>query len=473
MRNHSPLTAGSILENRYRIVRQLGRGGCGRTYLAEDINRYNEACVLKEFAPQVRGTQALQKATELFQREAGMLYKLQHPQIPRFRELICISSGKGEFLFLVQEYIEGQTYWELLTQRQQQGKQFTKTEVTQLLLQLLPVLEYLHSQKVIHRDISPDNLIQRSSDKLPVLIDFGGVKEVEATTVSKLMGQHSGTALGKVGYSPDEQMREGKAFPGSDLYALGVTVLVLLTGKPPQDLYDSAKATWRWGRKVNSRSSLRPVLEKMLADRPSDRFHSAREVRQALADPSLSPKRNVLSLISTLKLIGRLRKLTGQSFPTKKGRPRGQTPQRSASKTGKTSHPPGFGKVVAIGIGTVLLSLTGLVALVAIDSDRWKLQLPKLPKMPVSDAPLPTEGDRATPRYHERSEKLYRRVETLNLDEGIFIQKVNQLFYAQNPAVKGRQLTDKLEDAELRQQWLQIAEALLDRLEEKPAEIAE
>ena len=103
----SLLTPGNILGNRYQIVRELGRGGFGRSYLAIDLNKFSEQCVLKEFAPQVRGQDELVKAKELFEREAGVLYKLQHPQIPTFRELLRVNSSGSESLLLVQDYIDG------------------------------------------------------------------------------------------------------------------------------------------------------------------------------------------------------------------------------------------------------------------------------------------------------------------------------------------------------------------------------
>ncbi|MBC6423066.1 MAG: hypothetical protein GDA43_07775 [Hormoscilla sp. SP5CHS1] len=93
MMHASPIPSGTIVEKQYRIRKELGRGGFGRTYLAEDTNRYNELCVLKEFAPQAENPYQLRKAEELFQREAGMLYKLEHPQIPSFRELLRANIG--------------------------------------------------------------------------------------------------------------------------------------------------------------------------------------------------------------------------------------------------------------------------------------------------------------------------------------------------------------------------------------------
>uniref|UniRef100_UPI00187DE39D serine/threonine-protein kinase n=1 Tax=aff. Roholtiella sp. LEGE 12411 TaxID=1828822 RepID=UPI00187DE39D len=287
------IKAGLTLGDRYVIVRQIGQGGFGRTYLAEDVNRFRELCVLKEFSPQVQTAYVVQKAGELFEREASVLYKLQHPQIPRFRELLRINLQGKEYLFLVQDYVEGQTYNSLLNDRIQQGLRFTEAEGRQLLQQILPVLDYIHSLGVIHRDISPDNLILRNIDQLPVLIDFGGVKQVVATVASQYyqpgeVAPPSPTLLGKVGFAPPEQMQTGMVSPHSDLYALAVTVLVLLTGKQPQELIDTYTLTWQWRREINLSSNLGQILDKMLSSRPSDRYQSARQVLEALNPPPVS-----------------------------------------------------------------------------------------------------------------------------------------------------------------------------------------
>ena len=116
------LTTGVLLGDRYRITAEIGQGGFGRTYLCEDVNRFNERCVLKEFAPQVQGTALLTKAQELFEREAGVMYRLQHPQIPMFREMFRANRGAVGKLFLVQDYVDGTKYQRLLRQKIQQGK---------------------------------------------------------------------------------------------------------------------------------------------------------------------------------------------------------------------------------------------------------------------------------------------------------------------------------------------------------------
>jgi serine/threonine protein kinase, bacterial len=137
------IAVGMLLGDRYRVTAEIGQGGFGRTYLCEHINRFNELCVLKEFAPQVQGTAFLIKAQELFEREAGVMYRLQHPQIPMFREMFRVHQGDVSQLFLVQDYVAGTNYQKLLRQKLQQGKTFTEAEVTQFLAQILPVLGYL------------------------------------------------------------------------------------------------------------------------------------------------------------------------------------------------------------------------------------------------------------------------------------------------------------------------------------------
>ena len=282
------ITAGLLLGDRYRITKQIGRGGFGRTYLCEDINRFNEPCVLKEFAPQVQGTAFLTKAQELFEREAGVMYRLQHPQIPMFREMFRVHRISSGQLFLVQDYVDGANYQQLLRHRLKQGKTFTEVEITEFLLRILPVLGYIHSLGVIHRDISPDNLIKRASDGLPVLIDFGGVKQLAVNAASQCApsnGEHHPqvpTRLGKVGYAPNEQIQRGTVFPHSDLYALAATSLVLLTGKEPPDLIDPQNFSWNWREHISLSPHLAAILDRMLQLRPHDRFASAQDILTAL-----------------------------------------------------------------------------------------------------------------------------------------------------------------------------------------------
>lgn len=271
------ISIGTRLQDRYRIVRLLGQGGFGRTYLAEDDGRFKEKCAIKEFVPTQGEDKFSDKATQLFQREASVLYQISHPQIPQFRATFEYQ----ERLFLVQDYVEGPTYHQVLRKRQENNRAFSETEIRQFLQQVLPVLAHIHAKGIIHRDVSPDNIILRQSDNRPVLIDFGVVKEVVTRLHMDGEATHA-TTVGKAGYAPSEQMQTGRAYPSSDLYALAVTAIVLLTGREPQALFDDVNATWRWRDSVQVSDQLAAVLNKALSYRPGDRFQSVREMVQAL-----------------------------------------------------------------------------------------------------------------------------------------------------------------------------------------------
>ena len=281
-----PIPLGTVLQNRYRLIKVLGQGGFGRTYLAEDQGRFNELCALKELIPAQTGNYVLEKSKELFQREATILYQIQHPQVPQFRATF----EQDQRFFLVQDYVAGKTYLTLLAERRVVGQTFAEAEVLQLLRQLLPVLAHLHRKGIIHRDISPDNIILRESDARPVLIDFGVVKEL-ATRFQSQNAVHQPTTVGKFGYAPSEQIQTGRAYPSSDLYALAVTAVVLLTGREPQELFDDAQLLWNWQRWVTVSPQVAGVLNRMLSYKPSDRYQSVAEVAQAL--PALNNQTNL------------------------------------------------------------------------------------------------------------------------------------------------------------------------------------
>lgn len=275
------LKPGMRVGGRYTVQRVLGQGGFGRSYLVEDTQRFGEQCVLKEFFPANKSARSLQKAIDLFKREAKTLYQINHPQVPKF--LACFTQGQR--LFIVQEYIDGVTYSHLLRQRKQQGQRFSEAEVTHWLMQMLQVLDHLHSLKIVHRDISPDNIMYSRDRNLPVLIDFGLVSEAVSHLLSGDGDKDvsSPTMVGKFGYSPPEQMHLGQCYPSSDLYALGVTALVLLTGKYPRDLMNQDSLEWQWQSYVRLSQPLTEILNRLIRQRPKERFQTAWEVMQALS----------------------------------------------------------------------------------------------------------------------------------------------------------------------------------------------
>jgi serine/threonine protein kinase len=270
------ISPGTLINNRYLIQKILGQGGFGRTYLAFDNQRFGEACVLKEFVPTSNNASIIRKSQELFEREAKVLHQIQHPQIPKFIAWFT----ENQRLFIVQEYIDGKTYAEILSERFALiGKPFSETEVRKWLLDILPVLEYIHERKIIHRDISLENIMLRSESK-PVLIDFGVVKEKFTQILSVDENQQyevKGSVVGKMGYSPPEQLRLGHCYPSSDIYALGVSAVILLTGKMPYMLIDDS-LNWQWHSHVNISNDFACILEKMLREVPTERYQSATEV---------------------------------------------------------------------------------------------------------------------------------------------------------------------------------------------------
>jgi serine/threonine protein kinase len=281
-----PIAVDTILQQRYRILKSIGEGAFGRTYLASDQSRFGEQCAVKELCMSTGSRSRLSKAREFFQQEAALLYQLQHPQIPRF----WATFEERDRMFLVQDFIPGRTYEQLLSDRANHGQTFTEAEVWRFLLQVLPVLGYIHSQGVVHQDIAPDNIILRENDFLPVLIDFGVVKQL----ANRLQGEQSSSGninVGKPGYAPVEQLGSGYAYPNSDLYALAVTAVVLLTGRPAVDLFEGEKINWSWRNWIPISDGLANVLGKMLSYQPLDRYQSSVEVFQALQSISIPTDR--------------------------------------------------------------------------------------------------------------------------------------------------------------------------------------
>jgi len=292
-----------VLRNRYRVLRLLGEGGFSRTYAAEDVDRLDAPCVIKQFFPQVQGTVHRTKAAEFFKEEAFRLYQLgeNHPQIPR----LLAYFAQGSTLYLVQEFIHGKT---LLEEAQELA--YDQAQIRQLLVDLLPVLEFIHQQNVIHRDIKPENIIRHNVDGKPVLIDFGGAKQVTQTSIAR-----QATAIYTLGYAPTEQMA-GFASPASDLYALGVTCVRLLTQDfPGQDtnghlqdpLYDPMTAKWLWEERLEEKGTtisddLKSILNKLLKHFPKERYQSATEVLHDLeivSSPVVFKPSSITKLVSS------------------------------------------------------------------------------------------------------------------------------------------------------------------------------
>ncbi|MEH2036964.1 serine/threonine-protein kinase [Nostoc sp.] len=273
-----------MLDGRYVPSKLLGRGGFGAAFLARDRRIPGmRQCVVKQFQPSGNLTLTqLQQAQLMFEREAEVLAQLgnDHEQIPdlfAFFPVIVNSLQPGEqdqFFYLVQEYINGQTLEEELAQ---QGK-FSEQQVLEVLQGILRVLEFVHDRGIIHRDIKPSNIMRRRDGKL-FLLDFGAVKQV---TNAALGSAASSTGIYSMGFAPPEQMAGGQVFPSTDLYALAVTLITLLTNKEAIQLFDAYSNQWKWRSEVNINPHLADILDKMLLPAANQRFQSAQEVLRAL-----------------------------------------------------------------------------------------------------------------------------------------------------------------------------------------------
>ncbi len=292
-----------ILVGRYLPQRLLGRGGFGAAYYA--VDRFSpglKPCVVKLFQPDGDlSPDQLELAQGLFEREAEALEELgnANPQIPDLLaffplEVESMQPGKQQELFyLVQEYIDGQSLEQELAQR----GAFSESEALEILEKVLPILEFVHGRNSIHRDIKPSNVMRDRNGKI-YLLDFGAVKQVTQSAAGA--APKASTGIYSMGYAPTEQMQGSSVYPATDLYALGVTVLVLLTNKEPEELFDSFSGRWNFGRTPPVSQGLQLVLERMLEAKPSDRFDSASTTLKALSlirgqgssSPSNPPRSN-------------------------------------------------------------------------------------------------------------------------------------------------------------------------------------
>ncbi|MDJ0615801.1 MAG: protein kinase [Calothrix sp. MO_192.B10] len=298
---------GQLLAGHYKVLKVLGEGGFGQTYIVEDIHLPGKPkCVLKHLKPTSTDPQVLEAARRLFRKEAETLQKLgNHDQIPR---LLAYLEENQEF-YLVQEFIYGHT----LSKELPPGKKWTESQIIQMLIEVLKILEFVHSQGVIHRDIKPDNLIRNALDHKLFLIDFGAIKQIRSQAAMASRGasqrvlplgnrkgmlpgggaqgamiassnNHITIAVGTPGYMPSEHIRRVPR-PSSDIYALGMTAIQALTGIHPHKLQDdphTGEILWQHLAFVSS--ELAGILTKMTRYHFKDRYQTATEALQALEE---------------------------------------------------------------------------------------------------------------------------------------------------------------------------------------------
>ncbi|MBD2576700.1 serine/threonine-protein kinase [Oscillatoria sp. FACHB-1406] len=267
-----------LLGERYRAIRRLGQGGFGRTFLAEDEQKPSKPrCVIKQLYSEQSGN--VLKVSELFAAEAIRLEQLsQHLQIPNLYAYL----EQDGYQYIIQEFIDGIN---LKAELERDGN-FSELAVRELLLELLPILQFIHKNDVIHRDIKPENIIRRTWDNRLFLVDFGAAKKISSTALGK-----TGTVIGTAEYIAPEQLK-GKAVFASDIYSLGVTCLHLWVGISPFDLYDIQEEEWIWRQYLTEplkSQQLGKILDKMACNSLKERYRSVEEILEDLAAESSAP----------------------------------------------------------------------------------------------------------------------------------------------------------------------------------------
>ena len=286
---------GNILRQCYRIVKELElkKGGFGETYLAEDLDipvTPKPVCVVKRLKP----TEIDRDSLRLFEQEARILYELgqNHDQIPK----LYAHFQEGEDFYIIQEFIEGKD----LTNEISPGKKLSENDVIQLLRDVLEILVYIHENKVIHRDVKPDNIMRRKDGKL-VLIDFGAIKQINTTIAMKSGSTTRTIGIGTWGYKPLEQAR-GKPKFSSDIYALGMTAIQALVDRSPRLFAEDDDGEIIWIDQVEISDKLEQFISKMVRYDWKERHRNAKEAldelnqifvinQRLLAVPKLVPVR--------------------------------------------------------------------------------------------------------------------------------------------------------------------------------------
>ena len=484
---------GQLIGGRYQLERQLSSGGDaalaasaqGMLWLARDQLAADAPCALRQIAAEHQ-----QRAREIWTRLQGVL----HPQVPRIGPAL----SEGDALWLVRDWQAGRSYGQMLAARAERQLVFGSGEVLLLLRQLLPVLAALHSQDLLHGDLSPDNLLRRDSDGLPVLLDFGLVRGMAA-----MAGDASEPLGATPGYAPPELLRGEPAEPWMDLHALGAVALVLLSGDPPASLLDPVSLHWRWPVALEREPAFREQLQRLLERDPAHRFTSAAQALQALqalevpdstgpvprADrtvmlvpPPVAPSPEVEVDAAGTPGLDRVdapgseaRDLEPQQQdrrPTEAAgsdtapaaavvaqpqpqplppRPRSRDDEREAEVEG--------------GLWPVLVALV-LSAVVGTAIGWWWLGGGRFSGPATGDG-----GEQSAtlpPGEVDQRQQLLDRLRGLQVDRGWFLRLVDASVLADYPERRGRRPSDSLEDAPLRRVWNERAEEWLARVEQLP-----
>lgn len=427
---------GQLIGERYRLEQRLcsappGEAPQGELWRASDQLAAEAPMAMRLLGPAIDPA----RARQLWGRLQGLL----HPQVPRLGAAIQAQEG----LWLVREWQAGRTYQLLLQARAERQLVFGAGEVLLLLRQLLPVLAVLHSQELVHGDLSPANLLRRDSDGLPVLLDFGLV---------------AGTAAATPGYAPPERVRVAE--PWMDLHALGVVALVLLSGEEPARLLDPVTMAWCWPAALSAEPGLQAQISRLLERQPRERFASA---SQALAAFQAIP---MPESTGPVPRADRTVALVPPPAPAVLADPAPEPAQLPPPAL--RSRLEEREEVAEGGVWPVVIALV-LSAVVGTSLGWWWLSRGRL-TLPTPDAALQLPSS-LPPAEVDQRQQLLNRLRAMQVDRGWFLKLVDASLLAQFPERGGRLPSDSLDDSPLRKVWNELAEEWLARVEQLPLEI--
>jgi eukaryotic-like serine/threonine-protein kinase len=258
---------GAIVGKRYQIIQKLGREARGKTYLAKDLQATGDSrCAIEQLQPQFNNELGWQVVEQRLTKEVAILERLgDHPQIPQIYGYFV----ENKQFYLVREYIDGDDL-----EREVERNIFDEADGIYLIYDVLRILDFIHKTGVVHRDVKPAHLIRRKQDNTFVLINFGAVREIEATEINFQGRSNSAEALNTSGYMAPEQ-KVGKSSFSSDIYALGKTVIYALSGSSPEQLEQNNPD---WPHKYQLSPKFQTILGKMISFEVGDRYRSALEV---------------------------------------------------------------------------------------------------------------------------------------------------------------------------------------------------
>jgi serine/threonine-protein kinase len=434
--------SGTVLVERYRLEERLSGPDPVQGSLWRGVD------LLAGEIPVVIRQVESEESKQRLQRHWPELQAILHPQIPRCGEQLEWDGA----LWTVRDWQEGVSYAQLLQQREQRQMLFGPGEVLLLLRQLLPVLAVVHGRGLVHGDVNPRNLLRRNADGLPVLLDFGLV-QVEG---------EEPLAGATPGYAPRAQGRGEACAAWMDLHGLGVSSLVLLTGRSPEQMISSSEDGWCWPEQLQLTADFKEVLQRLLSEDPQRRFADATSALAALksvpmpeqSGPIARADRTVpLAPSSITAAEPALPSLTSTATPSRR---LSRVEERELGAEGRL-----WPVVAALALSALVGSAIGWFLLSRYAS-------PEKQPSSASDVVGQPQSTSLPPSEVDERQQLFSRLRALQVDRAWFLQLVNTAVLNRFPERGGRLPSDALEDAPLRRVWNELAEDWLARIEQLP-----